>query len=181
MSSKRQVILVTALHVALFFGCGWGDTARAIEETELRIFGFEGVLQNTDVTNALSEIKGLRIGQPPFLKDMGPTDHRIDKAHSAVLRKGRDEVRLFKLKFESEQQAIASLNLKTQPGQHDSINPYTIEDPKNCRNQDFGLFFDGTYWSGFRRNTDVIAIMKGDLTQEDMFHIMEEIFQGEGR
>jgi hypothetical protein len=181
MSTKQQVVLVTALLGALFFCGGWGDTARAIEETELHIFGFEGVLQKADVAKALTEIKGLRIGQPPFLRDLGPTDHGIDKAHSALLRKGRDEVRLFKLKFESEDRAIASLNLETQPGQHDSINPYTIEDPKNCRNQDFGLFFDGMYWSGFRRNTDVIAIMKGDLTQEDMFHLMEEIFQGRGR
>ena len=181
MSMKQQSVLVTTLLAAFFFCCSLGDTARAIEETELRIFGFEGMLQKADVATALTEIKELHIGQPPFLRDLGTTDHGVDKAHSAVLRKGRDEVRLFRLRFESEDQAIASLNLETQPGQHDSINPYTIEDPKNCRNQDFGLFFDGMYWSGYRRNTDVIAIMKGDLTQEDMFHLMEEIFQVKGR
>ncbi len=181
MFAKHRMIFVTALLAALFFNCGRGDTARAIEGAELRIFGFEGVLQKADVANALSEIRDLRIGRPPFLRDLGPTDDGIEKAHSAVLRKGRDEVRLFKLKFESEDRAIASLNLETRPSQYDSTNPYTIEDPKNCRNQDFGLFFDGTYWSGFRRNTDVIALMKGDLTQEDMFHLMEEIFQDKGR
>ena len=172
MSLKQQTVLITVLHLALFFGCG--DTVRA---TELRIFGFEGTLQKTDVANALIEIKDLRIGLPPFLRDLGPTDFGIEQAQSALLRKGRDEVRLFKLEFESEQQAIASLNLEMQAGPNDSINPYTIEDPMNCRNQDFGLFFDGTYWSGFRRNTDVIAIMKGDITREDMFHLMEEVFQ----
>ena len=173
MSLKQQVVLITVLQLALFFGCG--DTAGA---TELRIFGFEGTLQKADVTDALTEIKDLQIGLPPFLKDLGATDFGVEQAQSALLRKGRDEVRLFKLKFESEQQAIASLNLKMQAGPHDSINPYTIEDPMNCRNQDFGLFFDGMYWSGFRRNTDVIAIMKGDITREEMFHLMEEVFQG---
>ncbi len=178
MSAKQRVVLITALNVILFLGCGWGESACAIEETELRVSGFEGILQRTDVAHALSEIKGLRIGQPPFLRDLGATDHGIEMALAAVLRKGRDEVRVFKLKFESEDQAIASLNLDRQAGPQDSINPYTIEDPKNCRNRDFGLFFDGMYWSGFRRSTDVIAVMKGDVTQEDMFHLMEEIFQG---
>ena len=181
MSVKQRVVLVTALHMALFLCFGGANTAQAIEETEVRVFGFEGVLQKAEVANALTEIKGLRIGQPPFLRDLGPTDHGIEKALSAILRKGRDEVRVFKLRFASEEQAIASLNLAAQAGANDSINPYTIEDPMNCRNRDFGLFFDGMYWSGFRRNADVVAIMKGDINREDMFHLMEGIFQATGR
>jgi len=182
MSSKRFFALSFTVAFYLFLALGsltiaGGEQGESIPEAaKLSIFGYEGVLYEMDVAAAIREIKELGIGQPPFLKDLDAVeDYGVDSCLSGVLQKDKEQVWVFKLKFGSEDQALSSINLKMQRSPHRARPPLTIEDPKNCRNSDFGLFFDGTYWSGFRREKEVLALMRGAVSQEDFFHIMERV------
>ncbi|MBI3990467.1 MAG: hypothetical protein HY347_12730 [candidate division NC10 bacterium] len=143
-------------------------------ETRLSINGYEGILQGMDVPAALLAMKELKIGQPPFLKELEAIQaYGIDSSQSGVLQKGAARVHMFRLKFQSEGQAVSSINLKRQ--QSPQRPGLSVEDPMNTRNPDFGLFFDGTSWSGFRRQKEVVVLLKGAVSQEDFFRIMEKV------
>lgn len=176
MATKRFVALALTVALYLFFSLGSITIAGGGQEERLSTFGFEGVLHQMDVPSAIREIKKLRIGRPPFLKDLDAVEgYGIDSSLSGVLQRGNDRVWVFKLKFESEDQALSSINLKMGKLPYGTRIPMGAEDPQNWRNSDFGLFFDGTYWSGFRRGKNVLALMKGAVSQEDFFHIMEKV------
>lgn len=176
MSTKRFVALALTVTLCLFFSLGSITIAGGGQEERLSTFGFEGVLHQMDVPSAIREIKRLKIGRPPFLKDLDAVEaYGIDSSLSGVLQRGKDRVWVFKLKFESEEQALSNINQKMGELPFGTRRPITVEDPQNCRNSNFGLFFDGTYWSGYRRGKNVLALMKGAVSQEDFFHIMEKV------
>jgi len=80
---------------------------------EVSLYGFEGSLRKIPVPDALQAIKDAKFGNPPFLRvlDAGP-DCGIHSSVGGVLKRGNDQVQVFKLQFESEDLAIASINLK---------------------------------------------------------------------
>jgi len=176
-------VLVLALILCLAFSRfsgATGDETEPLTGTRVNISGYEGILRAMEVPAALLAIKELGIGQPPFLKELETVEaYGVDSSRSGVLQKGTERVHVFKLTFRSEGQAVASLNLRRQrsaprPG-------LMVEDPMNTRNPSFGLFFDGTSWSGFRRKQEVLILLKGAVSQEDFFRIMEKVFEGEGK
>ncbi len=176
MSTKRFIFLVITLCFYSFLSLGSLTIAEGEQGEKLSIFGFQGMLKQMEVPSGISKIKKLKIGEPLFLKELGAVeDYGINSCSGGILKRGKDKVWVFKLKFDSEDQAISSINLKTGEGPRRTRGPLTIEDASNLRNCDFGLFFDGTYWSGFRRNNGVLALMKGAVSQEDFFRIMERV------
>jgi branched-chain amino acid transport system substrate-binding protein len=176
MSTKRFISFVITFFLYFFLPLGSLTIAGGDQSEDLSIFGFQGVLEEIEVPSAISKIKKLKIGQPLFLKEVDAVEsYGIDSCSGGVLQRGKDKVWVFKLKFESENQAVSSINLKMGDSPYGTRRPITVEDPQNCRNSNFGLFFDGTYWSGFRRNKGVLALMKGAVSQEDLFRIMEKV------
>lgn len=183
MTIKRFIALILTFAFYLFFSSGStaisGDDqiSSALESAKLSIAGYEGMLEKMDVPDAIEAISALKIGLPPFLKHIEKIqDCGIHSGVGGVLEKGKNQVKIFKLKFESDEQAISKINLKMQKSGLEGIKLLKVEDPKNIRNRDFGLFFDGTSWSGFRREKNVIALMKGDVSQEDIYYIMGKVF-----
>jgi branched-chain amino acid transport system substrate-binding protein len=175
MFARRNAFGVVIFSLCLFFSFGSLTMAWGEQDEKMSIAGFEGMLKQMEVSTAISEIKKLEIGQPLFLKDREAIEaYGIDSCSAGVLERGNDKVSVFKLKFQSEEKTISSINLerKKLPRRTGAL---TVEDVTNLRNPDFGLFFDGTYWSGYRRNRGVLALMKGAVSQEDFFHIMEKV------
>ncbi len=176
MSMKRFISMVIGFSLSLFLSLGSVTITGGEQGEKLSIFGFQGMLEEIEAPSAISKIKKLKIGQPLFLKDLDSVEgYGIDSCLGGVLRRGQDKVWVIKLEFKSEDQAISSINLNRGEAPGGTRSPLTVEDPRNCRNPHFGLFFDGTYWSGFRRNKGVLALMKGAVSQEDFFHIMEKV------
>jgi branched-chain amino acid transport system substrate-binding protein len=181
MAAKKNTSLVITLSLCLFLSFGSFTMAWGQQTENLSISGFQGTLTPKEVSAALSEITNLKIGQPPFLKDLEAVEaYGIGSCSGGVLQRQNEEVLVFKLTFQSEDKAISSINLKREkvPGRsHKGLAP---EDETNVRNRDFGLFYDGTNWSGYRRNGVVLALMKGAVSQEDFFRIMEKILPVRG-
>jgi hypothetical protein len=171
------LFLIFGLGLALSLGsltAAAGALGEFAAETRLSINGYEGTLQNLEPPAALLAIKELKIGDPPFLKELEtPEGYGIIFSQDGALRKGAALVQVFKLQLSSEDQASSILNLKCKQPTHRSA--LTVEDPMNCRTPDFGLFFDGTNWSGFRKEKAVLVLMKGAVSQEDFFRIMEKV------
>ena len=183
MMVKRTYVLALAVFVGCFLAVGgWAlgaaeGSGPVLKSTKMSIFGFEGTLQKVSADAAVSTVLAMKIGKPPFLKTVEEmAGCSVVAAVSGTLKHGKDAVRVFKLKFGSEEQAVSVINLERERGPEDSRSPLKVEDPRNMRNRDFGLFFDGRTWTGFRRQGDVLALMKGAVSQEAMFHMMEEIF-----
>jgi hypothetical protein len=146
----------------------------ALGETKLEINGYVGTLQETEVPAAIQAIKDLRIGDPPILKEQDPpAEYGINSCESGVLQKGEVRVHVFKLHFQSEDQATSAINMKCKPSK--SRGPLMVEDPTNCRNPYFGLFFDGTDWSGYRREKKTLVLLKAPVSQEDFYRFMEKV------
>ena len=176
MSTKRSVSLVITFYLCFFLPLGSLTIVGGEQTEKLSIFGFEGMLEEIGVPSAISKIKKLKIGEPLFLKDLDAIEaYGINASSGGILKRGNEKVWVFKLEFGSEDQAISSINLKMGGSPQGTRKPLTIEDHRNCRNAYFGLFFDGTNWSGFRRNKGVLALMKGSVSQEDFFRIMERV------
>jgi branched-chain amino acid transport system substrate-binding protein len=176
MLAKRITSLVITFSLFLFLSFGSFTMAWGQQTEKLSISGFAGTLNQTGGPAAISEIKRLKIGQPLFLKDLDTIEaYGINSCSGGVLQRGEEKVWVFKLKFQSEEQAISSINLKREKLPRRTRGSMAPEDETNLRNRDFGLFFDGTSWSGYRRNRGVLALMKGAVSQEDFFHIMEKV------
>ena len=181
MFTKRYTSLVITFSLFLFlcfgsFSAAWGEQVE-----KLSISGFEGMLKQIEVSTAISEIKKLKIGQPSFLKDLDTIEaYGIHSCLGGGLQRRNEEVRVFKLEFQSEEQAISSINLKRERVPRRTPGTLSPEDETNMRNREFGLFFDGTYWSGYRRDKGVLALMKGAVPQEDFFRFMEKVIPVRG-
>ena len=149
------------------------DKGEAASETRLNVNGYEGVLEKIEVPEAVLAIEKLEIGDPPFLNKLdSPEAYGILSCQGGVLKKGEATVHLFRLQFPSEEKVMANLHLKCK--RTPKKGPLMVEDPTNCRNPDFGLYFDGTYWSGFRSEKGTLALLKGAVSQEDFFRMMEK-------
>jgi hypothetical protein len=177
MSTRRgfSLLLAFAFGLTLAIGCllMGADPGEAIGETKLQINGYEGTLNPSEVSAALVAIKELKLGDPPFLKELdAPEGYGIGSCEGGVLQKGSVQVHIFKLHFQSEDQAISAINLKSKRSTHRS--PLSMEDPENCRNPYFGLCFDGTDWSGYRREKETLVLLKGAVSQEDFYRFMEK-------
>ena len=177
--SRRSVAMALTFAIWHLFLIGSvakaeGDQRESLAETRLSINGYEGILREMDVPAALLAMKELKIGQPLFLKELETIEvYGIASCQGGVLQRGTDRVHVFRLKFQSEGQAVSSINLKRQ--QSPQRPGLSAEDPMNTRNPSFGLFFDGTSWSGFRRVKEVLILLKGAVSQEDFFRIMEKV------
>jgi len=160
MFTKRNTFWVITFSLFIFLCFGSLKAARGEQIEKLSISGFGGTLKQIEVSAAISEIKKLKIGQPPFLKDLDTIEaYGINSCSGGVLQKRNEEVWVFKLTFQSEEQAISSLNLKKERQKgHATHGTLAPEDETNVRNHDFGLFFDGSNWSGYRRNGGVLAL-----------------------
>ncbi len=154
-------------------GAAEQDPNGTAAETKLSVNGYEGVLEKIEIPEAVLAIEKLEIGDPPFLNKLdSPEAYGILSCQGGVLQKGAAVVHLFRLQFPSEEKVIANLHLKRKPTP--KRGPLMVEDPTNCRNSDFGLYFDGTHWSGFRSENGALALLKGAVSQEDFFRIMEK-------
>jgi branched-chain amino acid transport system substrate-binding protein len=181
MLAKRNTSLVITFSLCLFLSFGSFTMAWGQQTEKLSISGFEGTLEQIEVATAISEIKKLKIGQPLFLKDLEAIEaYGIDSCLGGVLQRGNEKVWLFKVKFQSEEQAISSINLKKEKVPRRTPGTLSPEDETNMRNREFGLFFDGTNWSGYRRDKGLLALMKGAVPQEDFFRIMEKVIPVRG-
>jgi branched-chain amino acid transport system substrate-binding protein len=181
MFTKKHTFLVITFSLFLFLCFGSLTAAWGEQVEKLSISGFEGMLKQIEISTAISEIKKLKIGQPPFLKDLDAIEaYGIDSCFGGVLQRQNEEVWVFKLKFQSEEQAISSINLKREKVPRRAPGTLAPEDETNMRNRDFGLFYDGTNWSGYRREGSVLAFMKGAVSQEDFFRIMEKVLPVRG-
>jgi hypothetical protein len=179
MLKNRGFSLLLPLSLSLAFCLGsltavGGEQSESIPETQLSINGYEGRLQKIEVPATVQAIRELKIGDPPYLKELDSVDsYGINSCQGGALQRGSTRVHVFRLQFQSEDQALSILNLKLKPSKKRS--PLSVEDPTNCRTPYFGLYFDGTDWSGYRRVKDVVVLLKGAVSQEDFFRIMEKV------
>ena len=149
MTIKRFIALTLTLAFYLFFSSGstaisGGDQiGSALESAKLSIAGYEGMLKKMDVPGAIEAIRALRIGHPPFLKHIEKIqDCGIHSGVGGVLEKGKNQVKVFKLKFESDDQAISSINLKGSKLGQGSI-PSRSKTPKTA-----GIVTSGSFLTG---------------------------------
>ncbi len=171
---SRLLIFAFGLTLVLGFLMIGPSQSNAAEETQLQINGYEGALKPSEVPAALVAIKELKIGDPPFLKGLDtPEGYGIASCESGVLQKGSVQVHIFKLHFQSEDQATSVIQLKRNPSKKGRA-PLTVEDSTNCRTPYFGLYFDGTDWSGYRREKETLVLLKGPVSQEDFYRFMEK-------
>jgi len=179
MLNQRSFPLLLTLGLSLAFCLSplqavAGGQSGSPSEGSLSIHGYEGMLETMEIPATLQAIRELKIGDPPYLKELESLDsYGISNCQGGVLQKGSALVHVFKLQFGSEEQAVSVLNLKCKPNPKRS--PLSVEDPTNCRTPYFGLYFDGNDWSGFRRVKEVVVLLKGPVSQEDFFKIMEKI------
>jgi len=171
---SRLLIFAFGLTLALcslMIGAGQRNAAA---ETKLEINGYVGVIQELKVPAAIDAIKELKIGDPQFLKEAdSPDGYGIASCESGVLQKGEAQVQIFKLHFQSDDQAASAINLKCKRSKNRSA--LSVEDSENCRNSYFGLYYDGTYWSGYRREKETLVLLKGAVSQEDFYRFMEKV------
>jgi hypothetical protein len=177
MSMRQDLsrLLIFALGLTLVLGFLMIGTSQrnAAAETKLEINGYAGVIQELKVPAALDAIKELKIGDPQFLKEAdSPDGYGIASCESGVLQKGEVQVHIFKLHFQSEDQAASAINLKCKRSKNRSA--LSVEDSENCRNSYFGLYYDGTYWSGYRREKETLVLLKAAVSQEDFYRFMEK-------
>lgn len=171
---RSLFLLLTFAGCLLSLAIAGAEQNKSISETQLSINGYEGKLLEMDVPATVQAIRELKIGDPPYLKELESLDlYGINDCQGGALQKGSALVHVFKLQFSSEDQAVSVLTLKCKPTRKQS--PLTVEDPTNCRNPQFGLYFDGTDWSGYRREKEVLVLLKGAVSQEDFFRIMEKV------
>ena len=175
MFKSKGLSLLLAFAVCLVsLSIAGAEQSESISETQLSINGYEGKLQKVEVPAMMQAIRDLKIGDPAYLKELESLDlYGINDCQGGVLLKGANVVHVFKLQFSSEDQAVSVLNQKRKATRKQS--PLTVEDPTNCRNPNFGLYFDGTDWSGYRRVKEVLVLLKGAVSQEDFFRIMEKV------
>ena len=170
---SRLLIFAFGLTLVLCSLMIGASQSNAAEETQLQINGYEGALKPSEVPAALVAIKELKIGDPPFLKELDtPEGYGIASCESGVLKKGEVQVHIFKLHFQSEDQLTSAINLKGKRSKSRSV--LSVEDSENCRNPHFGLYFDGTDWSGYRREKETLVLLKGPVSQEDFYRFMEK-------
>jgi hypothetical protein len=175
MRQDLSRLLIFVLGVTLVFGFMMSGAGQrnAAAETKLEINGYVGVIQELKVPAAIDAIKELKIGDPQFLKEAdSPNGYGIASCESGILKKGEAQVQIFKLHFQSEDQAASAIELKCKRSKNRS--PLSVEDPENCRNSYFGLYFDGTYWSGYRREKETLVFLKAAVSQEDFYRFMEK-------
>ncbi len=168
-------LLISALGVTLVLGLlvSGASQSNAAAETKLEINGYVGVIQELKVPAAIDAIKELKIGDPQFLKEAdSPDGYGIASCESGVLKKGEAQVQIFKLHFQSEDQAASAIELKCKRSKNRTA--LSVEDSENCRNSYFGLYFDGTYWSGYRREKETLVLLKAAVSQEDFYRFMEK-------
>lgn len=181
MLNKIRFPLLLTFGFVLAFCLGSLTAARGGESDpssgnsrSISINGYEGRLEEIEIPASVQAVRELKIGDPPYLKELESLDsYGINGCQGGVIQKGSALVHVFRIQFGSEEQAVSVLNLKCKPSPKRS--PLTVEDPTNCRNPYFGLYFDGNDWSGFRRVKDVVVLLKGAVSQEDFFKIMEKI------
>jgi hypothetical protein len=179
MSIRRGFSLLSAFTFGFALACSYllvgAGQSEAAGEVKLSIYGYEGTLQTSESSAATLAIQELKIGDPPFLKELSAEDYGIASSESGVLRKGSFQVHVFKLHFRSEDQATSVINMKCKRSGHRTTNPLSVEDPENCRTPEFGLYSDGTAWSGYRREKETLVLLKGAVPQEDFYHLMEKV------
>jgi hypothetical protein len=170
---SRLLISVLGVTLVLGFMMSGAGQRNAAAETKLEINGYVGVIQELKVPAAIDAIKELKIGDPQFLKEAdNPDGYGIASCESGVLKKGEVQVHIFKLHFQSEDQAASAIELKCKRSKNRA--PLSVEDPENCRDSHFGLYFDGTYWSGYRREKETLVLLKAAVSQEDFYRFMEK-------
>ena len=161
---------LTLVLCSLMSGAGQRNAAA---ETTLEMNGYVGVIQELKVPAAIDAIKELKIGDPQFLQELdSPDGYGIASCESGVLKKGEAQVHIFKLHFQSEDQSTSAINLKCKRSKNRTA--LSVEDSENCRNPYFGLYFDGTYWSGYRREKETLVLLKAAVSQEDFYRFMEK-------
>lgn len=140
---------------------------------KISIFGYEGILEPMEAGQALDTIRTLVIGDPPFLREeVDASSASLASCLAGKIQKGEKVVHFFRLRFSSEASALSALNQKRKATRKES--PLSVEDPSNCRTPYFGLYFDGKQWAGYRRAEGLLVLLKGAVSQEDFFHIMEK-------
>jgi|GEM_PF-3569274 len=141
--------------------------------TQISINGYEGTLEPVEVGVALDTARALGIGDPPFLKeDLNAASAGIVSCLAGTIQKEERVVHFLRLQFVSEAAALSALNQMRKATRKES--PLSVEDPSNCRNPHFGLYFDGKQWSGYRRVEGSLVLLKGAISQEDFFRLMEK-------
>lgn len=178
MLTKQGFSLFIVFTLGLVLTCGplttaFGGQEEAVPEIKLNIDGYVGILQKMEIPVALAAIKDLKVGDPPFLKELeNADDYGIVSVRGGVLQKGDSQAQVYRIHFASEEKADSALEMKKKSGTKRA--PLMVEDPMNCRTPEFGLYCDGKNWSGFRREKEVLVLIKGAVSQEEFFRFMEK-------
>jgi branched-chain amino acid transport system substrate-binding protein len=112
-------------------------------------------------------------GRPPFLREFPHIDDYGFKAcYTGVLFKGEVRVSLFKLVFRSEKDAIEALNFEP-PETGKEGEP---QDQTDYRDADSGVYTDGTLWSGYKRDRNIVFLIEGGIPRDDLRMILDADF-----
>jgi len=87
---SRLLIFAFGLTLVLGFLTIGASQSNAAEETPLQINGYEGALKPSEVPAALTAIKEMKIGDPPFLKELDTQkDMGLPPARAGYCRRAR--------------------------------------------------------------------------------------------
>ena len=124
---------------------------------------YRGRIYETEPGITMWMVLHFAFGRPPFLKDFTMIDeYGLKSCFTGALFKGQVRVPIIKLIFRSEEEAVEAL----------SLAGFDIE---GFRDANSGLYTDGTFWAGYKRNKNVLVLAEGGIPREDLQMILDAL------
>ncbi len=144
----------------------------------LSVEGYEGKIYEGEPGISIWMLLHFAFGRPPFLKEFAMIDeYGLKSCFVGSLFRGEVRVPVFRLIFRSEKEAIEALNIGSPEGEEGDQQTKEPLDRVNYRNSDSGVYTDGTFWSGYRRVKNVLALAEGGIPREDLEKILDLLLQ----
>jgi branched-chain amino acid transport system substrate-binding protein len=141
---------------------------------QIQVGEYQGKIYESEPRIAVWLLLHFAFGRPPFLREFPHTDDYGFKAcYAGGLFKGEVRVHLFKLVFRSEKEAVEALNFEPRESEGVEAGESAPQDQVNHRDADFGVYTDGTFWSGYKRIRNVVFLVAGAIPREDLQRILD--------
>ncbi len=141
---------------------------------QIEVGEYQGKIYDSEPRITVWMLLHFVFGRPPFLREFPHTDDYGFKAcYAGALFKGDVRVPLFKLVFRSEKEAIEALNFEPRESEGVESGESAPQDQVNHRDADFGVYTDGTFWSGYKRIRNVVFLVAGGIPREDLQRILD--------
>jgi branched-chain amino acid transport system substrate-binding protein len=138
---------------------------------------YRGKIYDAPMGTTMWMVLHYALGRPPFIKDFQIMDeYGLKSSRVGTLFKEKTKLVVYQLTFRSEEDAINALNLA--PFGEEELPAQVAETADqniNYRDMNWGIYTDGTYWAGFKRVENVVALGAGDAPREDLLSVIDTI------